>query len=162
VGAALVYRGGEELSAPLTVGPPRSCWNTEGRAVMATWIHFWLCQDTVPVRVPEAWQDSSNHTCCTNLSSIPGSHRGWREAILEAGLSPLRPSITTHVPNLGTHNKGGECAWVVWGGTWWLETLAAKPNDIDSIPGATWQREETDFHRSPSNLHMHTIAHVPP
>lgn len=83
---------------------------------MTTWIHFWLCQDTVPVRVPEAWQDSSNHTCCTNLSSIPGSHRGWREAILEAGLSPLCPSIMTHIPNSGTHSKGAGGSVLGWFG----------------------------------------------
>lgn len=44
----------------------------------------------------------------------------------------------------------------------WAKTLAAKPNDLSSIPRTQRWKEKTHSHKLTSDVRMHTNRHMPP
>lgn len=97
----------------------------------------------------------------TSLSSIPSTHSGRR-----GGSHSWEPSSHLHtqaacnmLPQPGTHTIRGTLGG--WGhkegwAAQWVGTLAAKPDDLDSLRPTRW-KEGTDFHRLSSDPHMHTM-----
>lgn len=140
---------------------------------MATWIH--PCQDAElqfrPLKTGGTAVTASAAQAC--VLSLEPTVDGWREAIPRSW--PVTPTSKHHdIYPPPTHRRVCVCVCLCThvrlraclgglgckGGIYWVETLAAKPDDIDLIPGATWQREGTN--RLSSDLHMHTLPHVPP